>query len=280
MHFFKHTKNGKKQILSEQNYIIWGYNPGTRIYKPTSDGLFYTELHLAVSEGKRFYGMGQNATGSLNLKGCVIDLYQCHVKQVVPFQVSSEGYEFLWNNPSLGRLELGNNLTRWISYGCRQMDYYITAGDSYADIMENYTNVTGHTPEFPQWASGFWQCKLRYKSQEEFLKVAREFKKRKLSLSVLVIDFLHWEHTGDWNLDPEYWPDPKAMVKELDEMGIIIMISPWILVTEDSDNYQHVKEKGFLTGSVDGKKYLIGWGDEKGQTYLYVVTDPESARFL
>ena len=99
----------------------------------------------------------------------MIDLYQRHVKAVVPFVVSSEGYGFLWNNPSLGRVEFGNNRTRWISYGSRQLDYFITAGDSYADIMENYADATGHAPEFPYWASGFWQCKLRYQTQEEFL---------------------------------------------------------------------------------------------------------------
>ena len=59
--------------------------------------------------------MGLNATGRVDLKGSVIDLYQRHVKHVVPFLVSSEGYGFLWNNPSLGRVELADHLTRWVS---------------------------------------------------------------------------------------------------------------------------------------------------------------------
>ena len=120
----------------------------------------------------------------------------------------------------------GQNLTRWVSYGCRQLDYYITAADSYADIMQNYADVTGHAPTFPYWASGFWQCKLRYKTQDEFLDVAREYKRRGLPLAVHVIDFLHWKNSGDWKLDPEFWPDPEAMVQEMDEMGVRIMISP------------------------------------------------------
>ena len=37
--------------------------------------------------------------------------------------------------------------------------------------MEHYADVTGHAPEFPYWASGFWQCKLRYKTQKELLGV-------------------------------------------------------------------------------------------------------------
>jgi len=277
LQFFKHTGDTPACILSEQDYVVGAHNPGTRIFRPVGDGLSHAEVHFAARDGERFYGMGLNATGRLNLKGCVIDLYQRHVKHVVPFLVSNEGYGFLWNNPSLGRVELGNSMTRWVSDGCRQLDYYVCAGDSCAEIMEHYADVTGHAPEFPYWASGLWQCKLRYKSQEELLGVAREFKRRGLPLSVLVIDFMHWKRIGDWKLDPAFWPDPKAMVRELDEMGVRIMISPWILVDERSENFDYMKEHGLFTGSIDGKKDTVEFDGPKHQ---YDPTNPEAARFL
>ena len=192
LQFYKHTGDQAIPILREYDYAVGAHKPGSRIFEAAGESLFHCELHLASQDGERFCGMGENATGRVNLKGCVIVLYQRHVKAVVHFVVSSEGYGFLWNNPSLGRVEFGNNRTRWISYGSKQMDYYITTGDSYAEIMEHYADATGHAPAFPYWASGFWQCKLRYSTQVEFLNVAREFKRRGLPLSVLVIDYLHW----------------------------------------------------------------------------------------
>ena len=143
--------------------------------------------------------------------------------------------------------------------------------------MENYTDVTGHAPEFPWWASGFWQCKLRYKTQEELLNVAREFKRRGLPLSVLVIDFRHWDITGNWKLDPRFWPDPEAMVRKLDGMGVRIMISPWTLVDEKSENFAYMKEHGMFTGSIGGRKDTV---DFDGPKYQYDPTNPEAARFL
>lgn len=291
LQFFRHASEDghevKTCILSEQDYVVNAHSPGTRAFKPSSvgtqDGLQHSELHFAPRKSERFYGMGLNATGTVDLKGCVIDLYQRHVKHVVPFVVSSKGYGFLWNNPSLGRVEFGHNLTRWVSYGCRQLDYYITAGDSYADIMQNYADVAGHAPPFPYWASGFWQCKLRYKTQEEFLEVAREYKRRGLPLAVHVIDFLHWKQTGDWKLDPEFWPDPQAMVKELDEMGTRIMISPWILVDELSENFAYMKEHDLFTGSIDGTKNLVHGPhqhNEPREKHQVDVTNPKSAAFL
>ncbi len=285
LQFFKHIGDKKALIVGEYDYVVGAHNPGTRTFKPNGDGLFLSELHLAPRQGERFYGMGLNATGGVNLKGSVIDLYQRHVKHVVPFVVSSLGYGMLWNNPSLGRVEFGNNRTRWVSYGCRQLDYYITAGDSYAEIMEHYADVVGHAPEFPYWASGLWQCKLRYKTQDEFLGVAREFKRRNLPVSVLVIDFLHWEHTGDWKLDPKYWPDPLAMVKEMNDLGIRIMISPWIFVVPESENFAYMRDHDLfihykntpISGSRDnipGARFL---GEGARQ---YDPTNPEAAKFL
>lgn len=277
LQFFRHTGDEAVSILSEQDYVVHAHNPGTRIFKPSADGLAHSEVHFAARNGERFYGMGLNATGRVNLKGSVIDLYQRHVKHVVPFLVSSEGYGFLWNNPSLGRVELGNNMTRWVSDGCRQVDYYITAGDSYAEIMEHYADVSGHAPDFPYWASGLWQCKLRYETQEDFLNVAREFKRLNLPVAVLVIDFLHWKYEGDWTLDPTFWPDPPTMVQEMNELGIRIMISPWILVDERSENFAPMKAQGLFTGSIGGKCDLVNF---RGPRYQYDPTNPAAAKFL
>lgn len=283
LQFFRHTGDNVECILGEHDYVVHAHNPGTRIFQSCGNGLFSSELHLAARPDERFYGMGLNATGTVNLKGCVIDLYQRHVKHVVPFLVSSKGYGFLWNNPSLGRVELGNNLTRWVSYGCRQIDYYVCTGQSYAAIMERYADVTGHAPVMPYWASGFWQCKLRYQSQDELLTAAREFKRLGLPLSVIVIDFLHWKRTGDWRLDPAFWPDPKAMVRELDEMGVRIMISPWILVDAKSENFAPMQARGLFTGSIGGKKDTVSFGGVAGEgpdKYQYDPTNPEAAAYL
>lgn len=277
MAFYKHTAGKKELLFEEHDYVVWAHNPGTHIFNPTDNGLFEFELHLAAYDNEQFYGMGENSTGHINLKGSIIDLYQRHVKAVVPFTVSSRGYGFLWNNPSLGRAEFGNNMTRWISYGCSSADFLVFAGDSYADLLEKYADATGHAPAFPYWASGFWQCKLRYETQQELLATAREYKKRGLPLSVIVIDYLHWKHIGDWKLDPQFWPNPEDMVHELQEMGVRVMISPWTLIDEQSENFIPMKEAGLFTSSIDGKHDTV---DFYGPKHQYDPTNPEAAAYL
>ena len=266
-------------ILGEYDYVVGAHNPGTRTYKPVpgfaDEGLYRTEVHFAPRPDERLYGMGLNATGGVNLKGCVIDLYQRHVKHTVPFLVSSAGYGLLWNNPSLGRVELGRNRTRWVSEGCRQIDYYVTVGDTYDAIMENYADDHGHAPECRTgMVSG--RCKLRYRQDD--LRRPREFRRRGLPLWSHVIDFRHWRKTGDWKLDPDFWPDPEAMVRELDDMGVRIMISPWVLVEEESENFGPMLERGLFIDALDGSETWIPWQANDGRRFERARSIPQTPK--
>lgn len=103
--------------------------------------------------------------------------------------ISNLGYGFLWNNPAIGTATFGTNKTEWFCKKQQKTDYFITAGDSPAEIEEQYTEVVGRTPMMPEYGIGFWQCKLRYRNQEELLEVAREHKRRGLPMDVIVVDF-------------------------------------------------------------------------------------------
>lgn len=158
----------------------------------------------------------------------------------------------MWNNPGVGSVTFGKNLTSWHAVSTKVLDYWITAGDTPAQIEEQYAAVTGTVPMMPDYGMGFWQCKLRYQTQEELLSVAREYKRRGLPISVIVIDFFHWPYEGEWKFDPEYWPDPDAMVRELKEMGIELMVSVWPTVDYRSENFREMKEKGYLINTDRG----------------------------
>ena len=144
----------------------------------------------------------------------------------MPFLLSDSGYGFLWNNPAIGRATFGTNRTEWEAKSTQQLDYWICAGDAPAEIVERYSAATGRPPMMPDYATGFWQCKLRYQTQEELLQVAREYKRRGLPLSVIVIDYFHWPNQGTWQFDREYWPDPEGMVRELRELGVCLLYPP------------------------------------------------------
>lgn len=97
----------------------------------------------------------------------------------------------------------------------------------------------------PEYGLGYWQCKLRYRTQDELLSVAREHKKRGLPMDAIVIDFFHWTRQGDFRFEPRDWPNPEAMVKELRELGIEPVVSVWPTVDEHSINFGTMAENAW-----------------------------------
>lgn len=236
---------------------------------------FKLVVRFEAEQKEKIYGMGQYQQPYLNVKGCILELAHRNSQVSVPFALSSRGYGILWNNPSVGKVVFGNNLTEWTAESTKQMDYWITAGDTPSEIEENYANATGKVPMMPEYGMGFWQSRLRYQTQEEVLKIAREYKKRNLPLDVIVIDFFHWPHEGDWKFDSIYWPDPSDMVCKLRKMGIELMVSIWPTVERESENYPEMEELGYLIRSEHGKR--LG---QLGDSCLIDVTNPKSRDFV
>ncbi|HEY1640256.1 MAG TPA: TIM-barrel domain-containing protein [Streptosporangiaceae bacterium] len=249
--------------------------PPMRRYRSAAGGMHHFEVLFDPYDGERFYGLGQHQHGRLNQKGAVVELVQRNTEVSIPFLVSSRGYGLLWNHPGTGRVELGTTATRWVAEATRQWDYWITAAAEPAQLLRAYADATGHAPELPEWASGFWQCKLRYRTQDELMAVAREHKRRGLPLSVIVVDYFHWTRQGDWRFDPAEWPDPSGMVAELAELGVKLMVSVWPTVNPSSENYAEMADRGLLVDSEHGiGVHLPIWDKGRADRALVSFYDP------
>jgi len=249
-----------------------------REFKPILCGDYHLTVRFeSLDEQERIYGMGQYQQPYLNLKGAQLELAQRNSQASVPFALSSLGYGFLWNNPGVGRAVFGKNIMSFEAVSTTVMDYWVTAGDTPAEIVESYAAVTGTVPMMPDYGAGLWQSKLRYQTQEELLEVAREYARRKLPISVIVADFFHWPAHGDWKFDPVYWPDPEAMVGELKSMGIELMVSIWPTVEPASENYREMLERGLLIRVDRGVRTGL---DFMAATIHLDATNPEAAAFI
>lgn len=238
---------------------------------------FSLNVKFDPNPGEKIFGMGQYQQNCMDLKGCVLELAQRNSQISVPFALSSLGYGFLWNNPAVGRVTFGNNYTEWIAASTREMDYYITVADTPKDIIDNYTMATGHADMFPKDLMGLWQCKLRYRTQDEVLAVARRYQKEGIQLDQIVIDFFHWTVQGDWKFDTKYWPDPKAMVDELHSMGIKVMVSVWPSVDRRSENFWPMMERGLLIRTERGAAQTY---DYQGDCVEIDVFNPEARKYV
>lgn len=228
-------------------------------------------------DDEKIFGMGQYQEKNLNKKGAVLELAHRNSQASVPFMLSSRGYGFLWNNLAIGTATFGINKTEWYAKSTKKLDYFITAGDTPAEIEENYTAATGRAPKMPEYGLGYWQCKLRYRNQQELLEVARKHKKLGLPMDAIVIDFFHWTIQGDFKFEPRDWPDPEGMIRELKELGIETVVSIWPTIDERSENFGKMADSGYLVSADRGNGIHMTW---MGNTVFYDATNPGAREYV
>jgi alpha-D-xyloside xylohydrolase len=167
--------NDKNEVLLREAYHH--HHPQfARQYKSKGSDHFEMKVTFEAEKDEHLYGMGQYPNDCLDLKGTVLELAQKNTQISIPFLLSSKGYGFIWNNPAVGRAELSLTHTSFYAEYTKQMDYIIFGGETPADLVKHYSVLTGTAPKMPVFATGFWQSKLRYYSQDDLMSVAREYK--------------------------------------------------------------------------------------------------------
>lgn len=275
--FKKVSINDHQFINEKQNEYSSALKETAREFIANPNGDYTIRTRFEANDGERIYGMGQYQQKQLNLKGCKLELAQRNSQASVPFYLSSNGYGFLWNNPGIGEVSFANNLTEWTNVDSDFIDYWICAENSPKKIISAYTDVTGHAPQMPKFALGLWQSKLRYRTQDEVLDVARKHYSLGIPLSVIVIDYFHWPHQGDYKFDSKYFPDPVKMVNELDQMGIRLMVSVWPNIDHQSENFSEMKTKGYLVRADRGNGITMTF---QGNTTFFDATNPKARKFI
>ncbi|MGQ1784602.1 TIM-barrel domain-containing protein [Saccharicrinis sp. GN24d3] len=126
------------------------------------------------------------------------------------------------------------NLTVFSSQIGNNIDYYFVHGENPGEVIAQNQKLTGMAPMFSKAAYGFWQCRERYHNQAELLENAREMRERKIPVDYIVQDWFYWpKGTKGPEWDRNKFPDAKAMVDELSDLNMKLMVSVWPEIKND-----------------------------------------------
>lgn len=145
--------------------------------------------------------------------------------------------------------EAEQNRFSFSSEAGQQIDYYFIAGNNMDEVISGYRLLTGKAPIVPKWALGFWQSRERYKTQQEILETVAGFRKRKIPIDNIVLDWSYWKE-NDWgsqDFDPARFSNPDSMIKVLhDQFKTRLMISVWPKFYEGIAAYNEMNKNSWL----------------------------------
>jgi len=241
-------------------------------------------------EGESFYGLGDKPV-HLNLKGkrfenWVTDSYAFSkdtdpIYKTIPFYVglhNSKAYGIFFDNTFRSFFDFSNerrNVTSFWAQG-GEMNYYFIYGPDMADVVADYTDLTGrphHLP--PMWALGYHQCKWSYYPESKVKEITNKFRELQIPCDAIYLDIDYMDGFRCFTWNKEYFPDPKRMVSELEEDGFktVVIIDPGIKIDPENEVFKEGLVKDYFCKRADGP-YMKGkvW---PGECYFPDFTNPD-----
>src|SRR5260370_12295874 len=210
-----------------------------------SDNALRLTRHLSGDE--KFYGFGEH-TGAMNKRGQALPLWNWdpdkgHGPQTgrmytaIPFFLSistttGKASGMLVDHTGNVDMDMGktNPAEIQITVQSDSLIVYFFAGPTPADVMRQYTDLTGRMPLPPRWALGHHQGRWSYFTEQEEREIAAQFRERNHACASIWLDIDHMDGYRTFTWKPSAFPDPVKMNKELLEQGfhIVTVINPGI----------------------------------------------------
>ncbi len=227
-----------------------------------------------LSTEERIFGLGER-TSSLNKRGQAfpiwnIDPHKGHNDQTLTMYTSIPFYLGLTlengraNGVLIdhsGKIEMdiaktNNNLLSATLEGDSMVVYFFM-GPTAAQVMQQFTELTGRMPLPPRWAIGYHQCRWGYTTQERVLEVADKLRQHHHPCDALWLDIDYMNGYRDFTWNPESYPHPEEMTRQLHAQGLhlVTIIDPGLKIDENYGPYQEGTKQGLFCRLEDGELF-------------------------
>lgn len=235
-----------------------------------------TSLRLArpLTSEERIYGLGER-TNDMNKRGQAfpiwnIDPHKGHNPQTVTMYTSIPFYLGLTLDDGraygvlidhTGRIEVDMGKTKateaYMTIEGDSLVAYFFAGPTPADVMRQYSELTGHMPLPPRWAIGYHQCRWGYTSEQLVRQVAAQLRERNHPCDAIWLDIDYMHGYRDFTWDPDRFPHPEQLAKDLhaQRLHLVTIIDPGVKIDEDYGVYQQGMEQDYFCRYQNGELF-------------------------
>lgn len=203
------------------------------------------------------------------------------IYKAIPFYTGiheNKAYGIFFDNTFRSHFDFAHerrNITSfWADGG--EMNYYFIYGPQLQDVVANYTDLTGKPHSLPPlWALGFHQCKWSYYPESNVKEITQKFRDLQIPCDAIYLDIDYMDGFRCFTWDKNHFPNPKRMVKELEDDGFktVVIIDPGIKIDHEYSVFKEALDKDYFCKRADGP-YMKGkvW---PGECYFPDYTKPE-----
>ncbi|EAY25347.1 glycosyl hydrolase, family 31 [Microscilla marina ATCC 23134] len=236
---------------------------------------------FGLKNHEAMYGMGSRGM-QMNRRGHKLLNYNSHepgngmgfevMNYSIPHLASSEQYMLLFDNPARAWMDIGKTQTDALEYTSEggNMVYYFVNGQSFEELMGEYTQLTGKQPLPPLWAMGYIQSRFGYRTQQEATEELDKLLEAGYPVDAMILD-LYWfsDHEkpkcmGNLDFNQKHWPKPKEMIQYFASKGVKTIPITEPFFTTNSDHYKDLRNNELLVKNRAGEVRTLPeffWGE-------------------
>ena len=239
---------GDSEIRRTANGEVVSFREGGKDYLYTSRKV---RLSFSCPDGQILTGLGQHEDGLFDYSEQKEFLYQHNMKISIPFLLSSGGWGLLIEAGCAMEFRGQDGGFTFVLDAARTVSFSVIRGRDCADVLRRLSALSGRPSLLPKWAYGYIQSRERYHSAKELTDTAAEFRRRKLGLDCIVLDWMSWKDGcwGDKTPDLLRFPDVAALTESLHRQNVRLMVSVWPNISAGRDRDEMEAADAFLPAS-------------------------------
>ncbi len=233
-----------------------------------------TSLRFQLRKDEAIYGTGERAI-AMNRRGQRFLSYNnphygygegaLNLNYAIPHIMSSEEYMLLIDNPAKAVWDIGKSEGDVMEFKSKggNMAYYFINGDSFSELMENYSELTGRQGLLPLWAYGHFQSRFGYRSEQEAREKLQKTLDAGFPVDAIILDIFWFGEEiedgkmGQLSWDSTHWPDPKGMIADFARKGVKTITVSEPFFTQKSRHYAYLDQHKLLGLDSAGNTYVI-----------------------
>lgn len=204
---------------------------------------------FSIGATERLHGLGQFREPVFEHRNQDVFLAHANSDAVNPFLIASSGWGLLWDTGTAAHFRSRGTAIEYHSVAGDIVRYHVCLGSDMDAVIRGYRSLTGAAALLPKWAYGYWQSKESYARQEDLLAVVDEYRRRRLPLDAIVLDYRYWganENFSGMKFDAATFPDPAAMIDHVHAADVHLLASIWPAFGTATGLYKTMEAKGFL----------------------------------
>jgi len=186
------------------------------------------------------------------------------IYQSIPFFIAlSDGssYGVFFDNTYRSYFDMGKTDAARYTFGANggELDYYVFTGGAErnpANVLRDYTALTGRGALPPLWTLGYQQSRYSYAPDAQVRQIAQTFRDKKIPADVIYFDIGYMDDYRIFTWSPKDFPEPTKLLHELHGQGFhaVTIVDPGIKVDAKFAIYHDGRERGVFTRTAAGEE--------------------------